>query len=505
MDENLLVYNGMDCVATLEIFEEFKSEVMNDVCFKQTYDFTMRLVEPLLFMMNHGIKVDAAALRKASGETQEKINEREAKLNELCGRVLNPLSSKDCAKYFYLEKGVPPYTKMNNKGDSVVTCDDNALTRLARGTKSRKGLYEAKLIQEIRGLRKLKSTYLDIRIDPDGRFRFFCNPRGTRMGRISTQKTFEGTGTNAQNLTENFKQFLLPDDGHLMISFDKRQAEWVVVAYQSGDANMIRVVEQGLDAHAATASMMYGMPIEVILREDELLGHESDPVVIAEARREIEELRDKKLPRTMSMRQAGKKANHGLNYDEGAYTFALFNEIPEWEADDIIKKYHAIYPGIRNNHSAIQSLLRKDRCLVNCFGRKYQFLDDWGPILFKSAYSFVPQSTVPDLLNRGIIDIYETDDKYLQFGELLAQVHDEALYQFPIDLGPQTLAYVIRTIAEDIFNPVMEYGGRQFQIPTDVKVSTKNWRDMHKLNLSMPSDLLGQNSLEDQLARVLRE
>jgi len=497
MDNKFLIYNGMDACATYQIWEEFWPEMTVDSNMYNTYRFTMRLVEPLLYMMNRGILVNSEALSKAAFDIESDIAEKQAKLDAMCGRPLNVNSSKDCQAYFYGTKRVRPYTKINAKGDSVITTDDAAMARMARGWAKSAGIPEAALVQEIRGMKKLKSTYLDIVVDPDKRFRSFCNPRGTRMGRISTSKTFENTGMNMQNLTERFKSYLIPDPGMMMISFDKRQAEWIVVAYQSGDANMIKIISEGRDVHAATGSMMYGVSEEIVKLEDQAVKHETDPNVIRGLRQQIPELAGLHgLPRSMSIRQAGKKSNHGLNYDEGVYMFALTNEIIQAEAKIMIDKYHAIYPGIRHNHAAIQTMLRKDRCLTNCFGRKYHFLDDWGPNLFKSAYAFIPQSTIPDLLNLGIMEIYESEDSYLKRGELLAQVHDEALYQFPLDLGAPGLGYIIRVIAEDIFNPIMEYGGRSFQIPTDVKVSLHNWSDMTKLELD--------DNLTKQLEEILQ-
>jgi hypothetical protein len=51
--------------------------------------------------------------------------------------------------------------------------------------------------------------------------------------------------------------------------------------------------------------------------------------------------------------------------------------------------------------------LSKDRSLINPFGRRRIFMDRWGDELFKEAYSFIPQSTVADKLNRdGLAYIY---------------------------------------------------------------------------------------------------
>ena len=59
----------------------------------------------------------------------------------------------------------------------------------------------------------------------------------------------------------------------LFIELDKTGAEWVVVAYLSGDAQMLKVVESGESPHPMTGHLISGVPIPVIEKEDKLIGH----------------------------------------------------------------------------------------------------------------------------------------------------------------------------------------------------------------------------------------
>jgi len=423
-------------------------------------------------MMTRGIKVDHDRLAGVKKDVDRQMLALEEQISEKCGRWVNPNSPKDCKAYFYIEKGIPPYTKyVKNTGKSTITVDDKALQRIARGTSARKGLFEAKLMQDYRRLRKLKGTYLDIVFDKDSRMRCSYNPRGTKFGRLSSSKTVFGTGMNMQNLPEAFLGFLVSDDGMIFIELDLRQAEWVVVAYDSGDASMINAVEEGLDVHIYTASQMFGIPIDIIQFEDKILGHISDPEEIGKKRLLIKELdpyRDNWMPRTMSMRQCGKKSNHGLDYDERKKTFALTNEITEREAQVIIEFYHRIYPGIRRWYERIQTQLGTDRTLINCFGRKCRFLDRWNDDLFKAAYSFNPQSTVGETVNRGMVDIYNSKSSSLAAWEILRQVHDSINFQAP-DSNPKILAEGIKHAAMYL-SPTLFAGGREFKIAIDLKI-----------------------------------
>ena len=492
-DDKLFVYNALDGACTFEIRDAIWDDIKADG-YGWTYAATIRLFEPLIFMMTRGIKINHEALAETKQDIQAASAAAQAELNKLAGRELNAQSPKQVQTYFYVEKGIDPYRGK----DGQITADDKALARIARGTARRPGMREARLIQDIRGYEKLLGSYMEIAFDPDDRLRAAINPRGTKFGRFSTGKTVFGTGCNLQAMPQEFKKFLVPDDGYFFMEKDKRQAEWVVVAYISGDARMLHVIENGLDPHVYTGAMMLreqlppdlqrqvtDKDLEDIVRLDsKVIGMLTDADEILQRRMADKTLRNvyQFLPRTMSIRQCGKKANHGLNYDEQYRMFALMNEIQESEAMKIIKLYHRIYSGIQHNFHAWvkQQLSKSGRTLTNCFGRRIRFLDEWGPDLYKSAYSALPQSTVVDGLNIGFCDIYEDDYITRTMNlDILAQTHDSLLFQVPITVLTSGKLYDVSRSIDKYLSPTMEYGGRKFTIATDTKVGW-NWSGMHK-------------------------
>lgn len=479
MDENFFRYSALDSACMLEI----EREVWKDITpYQATYDMTLRLFPVLMYMQTRGVAVSHALLNETKTEVLRAAKDKQEELDAIVGRPLNVNSSKQCAEYFYGELGIPPiYGKKK-----TVTTDDQALQRLVRGTVLRPSLRQAKLVQEIRGLQKLYGTYLDIKFDSDNRMRGSYNPRGTKFGRLSSSKTINNTGMNFQNLPPEFKKFIVADPGYVMIEVDKRQAEWVAVAYITGDANMIAAIESGTDVHVHTASLMFGVEPNDIKLEHKLVGHSTDGDTIAALRAGCADLGNYSRgswPRSMSLRQCGKKSNHGLNYDEGYRGFAMINEMDEREAKRIVEMYHKIYPGIHIWYETVKRQLQKDRTLSNCFGRIVQFLDAWGDKLWKSAYSMQPQSTVVDGLNGGMVAIYEdtwlTRDLNL---DVLAQVHDSILMQIPIEhvKNKDTFNEVIRRIT-DYTSPDMTYNSRTFKIASDYKCGF-NWGGQGKTN-----------------------
>lgn len=263
------------------------------------------------------------------------------------------------------------------------------------------------------------------------------------------------------------------------MEIDLAQAEWVVTGYCAREPRMIETFEKGLDPHPETGCLISNAPREFVVAEDKLIGHHTDPELIAELRKKL--LINPKwfLPRTMSIRQAGKKGNHGLNYDEGYKTFALTNEIDEVEAKAIVDKYHSVYVRLRAWYDEIKEQLRRNMTLENCLGSKRIFRLAWGMPLLKAAYAFLPQSTVGDVGKKAFTRIYE--DEWLQKDDrciIGGTVHDSTVCAVEYT-SVDELAEIITRAKNHHIIP-LTYHNQTFTLRTDVKLGM-NWGDMHQV------------------------
>lgn len=280
----------------------------------------------------------------------------------------------------------------------------------------------------------------------------------------------------------------------LFLEFDKAGAEWVVVAYLSGDANMIAVCESGESPHVHTGHLMTGVPKALILKEHKIVGASTDSINVMNLRREhLPELVawEGWLPRSMSIRQCSKKANHALNYDMTYVRAALEWEVEDAEAKRIIDLYFNIaYPGIKRWHEFdIVAQLRKDRTLINLLGRKFVFRDAWGHDLFKEAYAFIPQSTIFDLVARAMIELYHDPDPILrrQF-EMMTQTHDSFLSQAHIENWTDA-AHMVQKVFQSSLSRKLHAKGRDFSIGTECKIGI-DWGHMETLHYTPDIDKL---------------
>ena len=195
-------YCGTDSCTALESWIALEKE-LDEGGFRKTYDMTVRMAGPIAYMSTVGLAVDRSGLDETNAKITKAIEEKERELEAAVGHPLNVNSPLECKTYFYEELGLKPYLNM----EGSPTVDDKALTRIIR--KSGVGSVQAKIVQELRNLKKLKSTYLDVETDKDGRLRCSWNPRGTWTGRLSSSETILGTGMNLQNLDPRFKGFIV--------------------------------------------------------------------------------------------------------------------------------------------------------------------------------------------------------------------------------------------------------------------------------------------------------
>jgi len=441
--------------ALIKELEEFEStDVMN---------YMMELHKPLMEMEFNGILTNKKGIIQAGKKYARWINALQHGLNKIVGKEINPNSSKQMIAYFYGICMIKPYI---NRKTGNASCDSVALHRIAK--KKVKGSFEAKIIIKIRKYKKLLSTYFEVSVDDDNRLRCSHKITGTVSGRIATEKTFFGTGTNLQNIPYLFKLHLISDPDWILCEADLAKAEAHVVAYLTQDANMIESFESGIDVHSFNASKIFNLPIEEV----------------------IHEAKTKKVDQKSTMRYMGKKVVHASNYSMGAQTFSdnLAKEeifMTQSECKRLLQNYQDRFPGLKRWHHLIEEEVQNTRVLYNLFGSPRRFLGAMNPALFRNAYSYKPQSTVAELLNRGLIKCVN-DFRLGKKGfdlRMTTTVHDSIVFQFHKSQIPNLLQILL--IINDHMKHTFTYKGRSFTIGLDAKIGRQwagNTADIEKFN-----------------------
>ena len=446
--EDFWTYNARDSIATLVAHPKQMQDLSKQGNIPG-YDVRCKLLKPLIYMQERGIRIDVDGMLKGRSEVEDQKSQLEEELWSIVGYEINYNSPKQMMRYFYDEKGLKPYTRWNpGKQTHTPTCDDKALTRLAR-----RGFKEANLVGKLRTLStKHLGTYLSLdKIDPDGRYRSSYNPVGARTGRLSSGENIFGTGGNQQNWPDALLKYMIADEGYILYSLDLSQAENRIVAYIGKIWKLIDAFESGVDVHRLMASNIFGKPIDEI-------SDEPNSSTLGDG--------------THSERFWGKKGNHAVNYDIGFKEFALVNELTERDSKQMLNTIHANFPEIRQGyHATIKAMLSENRMLTTPFGDTRLFMDKWPDgnrgDLFKAAYAHIPQSTVGRKINeQGINYIYYNQDKFGPI-ELLRQVHDDIGFQVPLNIGFRKHAEMLWAIKKSLETPLV-WNDREFVIPADI-------------------------------------
>lgn len=408
-----------------------------------TYERKRKLIEPLTYMMFHGIKVDKAGMLKEQASSLHELEELSEQFKSVTNGILYS-SPKQLAQYFYITKGIQPYLE-----EGKITTNIRALHYMLKFPKVHQ---EVQLLLKLRKISKRLSTYLDLdKVDEDGRLRCSYNPVGTKFGRMSSSKNIFGTGMNLQNVPANVCEYLVADNDYIIYTLDLAQYENRIVAYVGNITPMIEVFESGRDSHKLTASLLFNKPYDEISDEpgSSKLGDGEH-----------------------SERDWGKIGNHAFNYGLGYKRAAQYYEISTAEAKFLHDKVHQAYPGIENGYWAhIQSQLRKNREVENLMGRKVLFLGKWTDQLLHEAYCCLPQGTCADVIDeRGIQFIYYNEDPIFKSVELLTQIHDSISIQMPLYIPIIDHAKVLIEIKKSLETP-LNFRGRKFITPVDLNVN----------------------------------
>jgi len=468
-DEAEFRYNGKDCCVQREIYPITVANA-KELQTYEGYKRTMGILPSHLGMTIRGVRIDI--------EKKEKLSQRFTERAEECRRAVvketkmdvNLNSPTQKSRLLYGLLGLELQIKRTTK---KVTTDKNALNKLKR---KYQGTTEGKIVEWIldyQKFSKLASTYTGMKLDLDGRVRTSYSLVTTwRMN--SSASPFGGwtkedrEGGNLQNIPirseegRMIRELFIPDPGMVLLSSDRRQAEAMVVAWESQDVERIRLFLKGWDVHWYNAKLIFGIPE----------GSPYDPKtlwrdILTGEKHTLKEYRD-----------IGKTVVHAGNYGMGPYklqeVLALEGFIFEFQVCKAFLEAHKTRnPFLLSWQREIREEVRATRTLVSAIGRKREFMGRFGPTLYNATYAFKPQNTVGELTELTIQRIWEEIPEY----QILLNSHDEVMGQ----CRPEDLEFCRERIKEVSHYPLM-IKGRELDIPVDFKWSEKSWGEMEEMS-----------------------
>lgn len=460
------IYNGLDCAVTHEINSVIKP--YHDNVSNNTYAFSLALQAPILEMSMRGVKVDTG--RRAQVLTQFKIlmarlqDQLNTILKDGIGVELSWRSPAQLKTLLYDVMQLPSVKKRNAEGVYVPTVNREALEQLSIH------YFAEPICSHILALRDLekKRQFLETQLDRDGRIRTSYNIAGTNSGRLSSSESAFGTGTNLQNVDRSLRSVFIADEGMKFCNIDLEQGDarnvgaicWNLFAHEDERmaAAYLDACESG-DLHTAVCRMAW--------TELPWTGEPKADRMVAE----------QLAYRQDTYRQLAKKLGHGTNYYGTPFTMAKHTKVARQQIESFQERYFGAFSAIgtydRNKtkpcwHNNVRTGLATTGTITTLLGRRRRF---WGrpddDQTLREAIAYEPQSLTADEIDTALLTLWRSEKV-----QLLLQVHDSILFQYPTHLEQEIVPWAIAASRV----PIELTKGRTFVVPTEAKVGF-NWGD----------------------------
>ena len=404
-------------------------------------DLEMPLIDVLVEMEYHGIKVDVQKLKGLGERFARRMADLEAEIYALAGGPFNINSRQQLGKILFQDLGLPK-GKTTKTGAST---DAGVLEGLAK-----QHALPAKII-EYRQYGKLRSTYVDALIDlvhpQTGRVHTSFKQDVAATGRLSsTEPNLQNIPVRTDEGREIRGAFLAGEPGWKLITADYSQIELRVLAHFSEDPALRRAFAADEDIHAMVASEVYGVPLQEVTREQ---------------------------------RRGAKAVNFGVIYGQSAFGLAKSLDIDQSQAAEFIAAYFARYPGVEDFMQRTLAECRKKGYVNTILGRK-RTVQGVRDILSlgdsrhqrnlpeRIAINTVIQGSAADLIKIAMLRVHGRMQRESHRARLLLQIHDELVFEAPSE-EVERIGMLVRQEMESV---------ERLAVPlkVDVKVGD-NWAD----------------------------
>ena len=439
-------YACEDADITYQLFDIFSEKLANDENnSKLLHELEIPTAEILCQMEANGILIKRPFLNELSKRFDEEIIALEKRAYEVAGEEFNLGSPKQLGEMLFEKLGVPGGKKTKSgqysTGEAVLSKIDHPLVEI---------------VLEYRGLSKLKSTYTDaldnVADAETDRVHTSYHQALTSTGRLSS------TDPNLQNIPIRtatgrlIRQAFIAPEGRVILAADYSQIELRLMAHFSGDENLTRAFNEGLDIHTATAAEVLGKAVEDV---------------------------------SATERRNAKAINFGLLYGMSAFGLAKQLQMSRGEAQDYIDMYFERYPSVKDYMINTRASAYEKGYVETILGRKLYTPDiNHSNRMVKqgaerAAINAPLQGSAADLIKLAMIAV----DKVLPKAQakMLLQVHDELVFEVDADKVAD-IRQLITDAMQDVLTTTAVAKGWSVDFAVPLLVETdigSNWDEAH--------------------------
>ena len=398
------------------------------------------LIGVLVDMERAGVTVDVDVLREYADQLGAEIAGLERSIYEAAGGEFNLNSPKQLGEILFDRLQIDPNPKKTRTGQYMT--NEQQLSRYADRHPVIPMLLDYRIVQ------KLKSTYVDTlpaAVEPrTGRIHTTFNQLAAATGRLNSE------GPNLQNIPirtakgrEIRRAFVPRGPDYLLLSADYSQIELRILASIAGEESMLEDLSTDVDIHAATASRVYGVPLDQV---------------------------------TLEMRSKSKMVNYGIAYGMSSFGLAQRLRIARREAAEIIERYFTQYPKIRGYMDEAIAFAHATEYVQTLKGRR-RFLRDINSrnrtaraAAERIAINAPVQGTAADMIKIAMIDIARELARRSLRTQMILQVHDELVFDLHRDERDEVVP-LVRGLMRDAL---------PLAAPIEVEIGVgKDWLSAH--------------------------
>ena len=439
--EKVSEYAAEDADVTLQL-KAVMSEMLTENGATDLFnDLEMKLVRVLTDMEFEGVRVNGEFLNNYSKVLAEQIEAKEKTIYEKAEVRFNIASPKQVGEVLF-DKMKIPYRWRKTKSGQYSTSEEK-LSELAQNHA---------FVQEIldfRKLAKLKSTYVDalpLLINPKtGRVHSSFNQARAATGRLSSENP------NLQNIPirdeagrEIRKAFIPRDENHILLAADYSQIELRLIAEIANEPAMLEAFQTNTDIHTATASKVYGVPLDEV---------------------------------TAEQRRNAKTVNFSIIYGAGATNLSQQLSIKRSEAKVLINNYFQQYQGLKNYMDNVIEECRKNGYVTTLMNRRRELRDiNSRNGMARSnaervAINTPIQGSAADMIKVAMINIHQALKDGNFKTKMIMQVHDELVF----DVYKPELE-TVKPIIEDLMKTAIPNLNVPILVGMDIG---ENWLEAH--------------------------
>ncbi|MGC4864380.1 DNA polymerase I [Micromonospora sp. DT53] len=399
-DEGVIEQNLMlQARATLDLADAIDAELSRDgeQSARLMAGVELPLMRVLATMESTGIAADNDYLHELEAHFAGEVKTAAQNAYAEIGREFNLGSPKQLQEILFTELGLPKTKKIK----TGYTTDADALQWLYA---QQPHPVLAHLLRH-RDVAKLKSTVDGLlkSVSDDGRIHTTFNQTVAATGRLSS------TEPNLQNIpirTEEGRRirraFVVGEGYECLLTADYSQIEMRIMAHLSSDDALIDAFNSGADFHAATASSVFGVPLDEV---------------------------------TPDQRRKIKAMNYGLAYGLSAFGLSQQLTISTEEARGLMENYFAGFGGVRDYLQQVVARARQDGYTSTILGRR-RYLPDLvsdnrqrRDIAERMALNAPIQGSAADIIKVAMLHVDTALREAGLRSRMLLQVHDELVFE----------------------------------------------------------------------------